>query len=311
MGAAMSDVFGQGAYRVRFDWGPAGAAAIAPGAAFVVVVDVLSFTTALTVAVERGISVLPYPFRDDSAAEAARRHRATLAVGRSRAAPGQISLSPQSIARAPDGIERLVLPSPNGSAIVSGLAGTGLARAGVTVVGVCLRNAAAAAAWVRSRAGDRPVAVIAAGERHPDGSLRPAVEDLWGAGAFLAALVGDASDGATAGGASDRATAGGASDKATAGDPPDKATAGDPPDKATAGGASGGATVGGVSPEAGAAVAAYVALAGRPGAALRASVSGRELQVSGFSGDVEMAGALDVSEVVPVLRQGWFVDGGS
>jgi len=35
---------------------------------------------------------------------------------------------------------------------------------------------------------DLKVVAIAAGERWNDGSLRPAVEDLWGAGGFLAAL---------------------------------------------------------------------------------------------------------------------------
>ncbi|HRD61661.1 MAG TPA: 2-phosphosulfolactate phosphatase, partial [Nocardioides sp.] len=47
-------------HRVRFDWGPTGAAAIAEGADVAVVVDVLSFTTTLCVAVERGMTVLPY-----------------------------------------------------------------------------------------------------------------------------------------------------------------------------------------------------------------------------------------------------------
>jgi 2-phosphosulfolactate phosphatase len=161
---------------IGFEWGPAGAAAIAGDAEVVAVVDVLSFTTTLTCAVERGIAVLPFRWGAEEAAQAARRHDATLAGGRSNA--GGVSLSPASLLRS-TGIERLVLPSPNGSAISAQLAATG-----AQVIGVSLRNATAAAAWV----GNRTVAVVAAGERWPDGSLRPALEDLWGAGAFIAAL---------------------------------------------------------------------------------------------------------------------------
>jgi 2-phosphosulfolactate phosphatase len=247
---------GQGGYRLRFDWGPVGADAIAPDVAFVAVVDVLSFTTTLTVAVEQGISVLPYRWRDDSAVAVARRHGAALAVLRSQAGPGQITLSPESILHTDlktARIDRLVLPSPNGSAI-----SVRLADAGATVVGVCLRNAAAAAEWVRERCGDRPVAVIAAGERWPDGSLRPAIEDLWGAGAFLNGLEQY-----------------------------------------------------GCSPEASTAVAAYRGVADGLGDALPESVSGRELRANGFAGDVTVAAAVGASKVVPVLRDGWFVDGGS
>lgn len=175
----------QAGCRIRFDWGPTGADAVGPGAALVAVVDVLSFTTALTVAVERGIAVLPYRWRDDSAERVAREHGAVLAVGRKQAVlPGQVSLSPDSILRGA-GIERLVLPSPNGATISARLA-----ESGATVVGVSLRNADAAAASVLRRLGaDDTIAVVAAGERWPDGSLRPAVEDLWGAGAFIEALV--------------------------------------------------------------------------------------------------------------------------
>ena len=80
------------------------------------------------------------------------------------------------------GVGRVVLPSPNGSAIAFALA-----DAGVTVVGASLRNAPAVAQWLRARPEVR-VCVVAAGERWPDGQLRPAVEDLWGGGAVLAGL---------------------------------------------------------------------------------------------------------------------------
>ena len=117
----------QADYRVRFDWGPTGAAAIAAGADVAVVVDVLSFTTTLTVAVERGITVWPFPWKDERAAAYAEERDATLAVGRfeARDGPGDaVSLSPAAMTRV-DGVERLVLPSPNGSTICARLAGSG------------------------------------------------------------------------------------------------------------------------------------------------------------------------------------------
>ena len=172
--------------RVRHDWGLAGARAVARDVDVAVVVDVLSFTTTLSVATEAGVQVLPYRWADDGAARYADQHDAALAVGRRAAAPGQISLSPASVRAADPLPARLVLPSPNGSTIAHHLAD----GAGV-VLGACLRNATAVASWIDDHhdRGTTSVAVVSAGERWPDGSLRPAVEDLWGAGAVLAALA--------------------------------------------------------------------------------------------------------------------------
>lgn len=245
----------QGSYRVRMEWGPTGAEATVPAAGVAVVVDVLSFSTTLDVAVGRGIEVLPYRWRDDGAAAYAVEHDAVLAVGRleARSLPGAgVSLSPASLLRA-EGIERVVLPSPNGSAI-----SFDLARSGVAVAGGCLRNRSAVAAYVAAAGGT--VTVVAAGERWPDGSLRPALEDLWGAGAVLAALV-------------DR----GVED---------------------------------LSPEAAMAVAAFRAVEAELTDSLRACASGRELLARGFTEDVQVAAALDVSEVVPVLRGRSFAPAG-
>ncbi|MEW2393538.1 hypothetical protein AB0933_34770 [Streptomyces venezuelae] len=104
---------------VRFDWGPTGAERLASDAACLVVVDVLSFTTAVTVAVEAGTRVFPYRWRDETAAAFAEQMGADLAVGRRMATPtAPWSLSPAALRRAPF-TPRLVLPSPNGSAIAA------------------------------------------------------------------------------------------------------------------------------------------------------------------------------------------------
>ena len=177
----------QQAFRARCEWGEAGVQRLAPLSDIVVVVDVLSFSTAVDIAVERGAVVYPCRWRDDRAERLASEVDALLAVPRS--GPGQAapySLSPASLQAIPAGT-RLVLPSPNG-ATLSQLAA---AHCPVVLAG-CLRNAAAVAYTVRVLGGT--VAVIAAGERWVEagaltGSLRPAVEDLAGAGAILAALA--------------------------------------------------------------------------------------------------------------------------
>ena len=170
---------------VRFEWGPIGAAHLAPDAACLVVLDVLSFTTAVAIVVGRGTTVFPYPWDDAGAPEFAARHDAMLAVRRKEVSDAHPwSLSPDVLSRAPV-TPRLVLPSPNGSTIASGLV------AGPTVVAACLRNASAVGRWILARgygSSGRPVVVVASGERWPDGSLRPALEDALGAGAVLGHL---------------------------------------------------------------------------------------------------------------------------
>lgn len=59
--------FLQSGYGVRFEWGQAGARHLAREVSCLVVVDVLSFTTSVPVAVEAGARVFPYPWRADQA----------------------------------------------------------------------------------------------------------------------------------------------------------------------------------------------------------------------------------------------------
>jgi 2-phosphosulfolactate phosphatase len=175
--------FDQREYEVRFEWGLAGVQALAPVSDVVVIVDVLSFTTCVDIVVGNGGFVLPYRGPADSLAEFAAANEALYADCK-RGGQGAYSLSPASLMTIPAGT-RLVLPSPNGSTL-------SLAAEGVATLAGCLRNAQA----VAEKAGQlgRRISVIAAGERwRSDGSLRPSLEDLVGAGAILAYLAGSRS----------------------------------------------------------------------------------------------------------------------
>jgi 2-phosphosulfolactate phosphatase len=145
-----------------------------------VVVDVLSFCTCVDVAVSRGASVYPFAKADPAAAIAAATALGAKLAGPRGGAEHRYSLSPASLTTIPRGA-RLLLPSPNGSAI------SALGQP-VPVLAGCLRNARAAAAKAMALADGGDIAVIAAGERWPNGALRPAIEDLIGAGAILDAL---------------------------------------------------------------------------------------------------------------------------
>nr|WP_283816680.1 2-phosphosulfolactate phosphatase [Phenylobacterium glaciei] len=154
-----------------------------PHVSVFVIVDVLSFSTAVDIAVGRGALIYPFPLGDHEAAKDAAAKVGAVAAAPKRAAGGQFSLSPASL-RALNPGDRLLLPSPNGSRL-------SLACGEMPVLAGCLRNARAVAAKARELAGQGDIGVIPAGERWPGDTLRPAVEDLVGAGAIIDALEGE------------------------------------------------------------------------------------------------------------------------
>ena len=175
---------GRDIHRLNVDcqWGTNGLRAIASGN-IVVIVDVLSFSTATTVAVAHGAEILPCEWNDARAAELAKAQNAQLAAKRGQ---GRFSLAPASMKKIAKGT-RLVLPSPNGST----LAQTAQRLDAAAVVIGCLRNATTVASWAAKQ--KRDVAIIAAGERWDDGTIRFAIEDWLGAGAIISRMVGNRS----------------------------------------------------------------------------------------------------------------------
>src|SRR5882672_5006446 len=143
--------FNQQEFDIRCEWGAHGIAVLAPISDVVIIIDVLSFSTSVEVAVTQGAMVFPYRWRDDTARAYA------VSVGAILADPGRhpsrYSLSPASLTRIPEGT-RLVLPSPNGATLT-------LAAPLTPVLAGCLRSAGALTYG-------RKIAVIPAGERWKD-----------------------------------------------------------------------------------------------------------------------------------------------
>lgn len=171
--------FDQAQFDVRCEWGVNGVLLLAPISDVIIIVDVLSFSTCIEIANSRGAIVYPYQWKDHTAKEFADSVGAELAEKRG----SRRSLSPASLLSMNPGT-RLVLPSPNGSSL-------SLATVTTPTLTACLRNCRAVA-FAAMRYGKR-IAVVPAGEKWSDNSLRPAFEDFIGAGAVIHFLQGSLS----------------------------------------------------------------------------------------------------------------------
>ncbi|MBE9169936.1 2-phosphosulfolactate phosphatase [Pleurocapsales cyanobacterium LEGE 06147] len=233
--------FDQADFEVRCEWGEKGVLKLAPISDVVVIIDVLSFSTCIDIANSRGAIIFPYQWKDKSAKAFARSVNAELANKRGSS---HYSLSPASLISISKET-RLVLPSPNGSSL-------SLATGATPTLTGCLRNCRAIALAAMNYG--RQIAVIPAGEKWNDESLRPSFEDLMGAGAIISYLEGS------------------------------------------------------LSPEAQLAVAAYRGVRQSLRHLMKQCVSGQELIERGFEQDVNLASEIDVSNCVPTLVDGTYIN---
>lgn len=93
------------------EWGLAGVETMRERIAVLVIVDVLSFSTAVDIAVSQGAVILPFPSGDRIAAQRAATDAAAELGAPRKAGGGQVSLSPRTLAKLAAGT-RLMLPSP-------------------------------------------------------------------------------------------------------------------------------------------------------------------------------------------------------
>jgi 2-phosphosulfolactate phosphatase len=175
-------IYNQEEFDIRLEWGIQGMRELAPVSDVVIIVDILSFSTCVEIATANGSVIYPYHWKNENAVEFAKSKNAELADF-NRKSTGGYSLSPASLINIKPGT-KLVLPSPNGSAIT-------LSSGRAPVICGSLRNAEAAAMFAMTTG--NKISIIPAGERWADKTLRPAFEDLIGAGAIISFLSGSLS----------------------------------------------------------------------------------------------------------------------
>lgn len=172
-------IYNQCEFDIRIEWGLRGVEELSPISDVIIIVDVLSFSTCVDIATDRGAFIYPYQWKDESAIEYSNSKGAILADFK-RKYTDVFSLSPTSLIHI-NPSQKLVLPSPNGSTLSLST------RSTPTLCG-CLRNAKAVATYAK-RYGKK-ISIIAAGERWEDNSLRVSLEDVIGAGAIISYLDG-------------------------------------------------------------------------------------------------------------------------
>ncbi len=171
------------------DWGIHGAISAADRGDIIIIVDVLSFSSAVAAAVHHGAVIYPFPM-SGKIADFGRATGAKVLKGKREAKlSGEPSLSPVSFNRACKG-KKYVMSSLNGAACAKASAKVPALFAGSLLNA---RKTAKAAESVREKT-KSSITVIACGERiNGSPELRPCIEDYLGAGAILNELSGSKS----------------------------------------------------------------------------------------------------------------------
>jgi 2-phosphosulfolactate phosphatase len=174
--------YNQEEFDIKLEWGLKGIEALASVSDVIIIIDVLSYSTCVDIAVSTGAVIYPYKYKDDSAKDFAKSVDAELASFKRSLT--DYCLSPASLINIPKNT-KLVLPSPNGATL-------SLATGDIPTLCGGLRNAKAVAEYAMTLG--KNISVIPAGEKwKDDDTIRFGLEDYLGAGAIINYLKGSLS----------------------------------------------------------------------------------------------------------------------